>query len=173
MEGKETQEIRKFFPSFDRFCQYINCCRAHKDGVDTIKEKNPMLDFNDMYKNLAGYADKICPRLKVCGTGILAMDPNVLHPFVRIHIIDLNTKKYLAKKNWSPMTDGRKCNNGVAQFENFSAFKLERNDHTEQFEKAAYKADADFYMPMSTRMFDMRVSGTNFCQWDEEFVINA
>lgn len=25
---------------------------------------------------------------------------------------------------------------------------------------------------MSTRMFDMRILGTNFCQWDEEFVIN-
>ena len=36
-------------------------------------------------------------KLNVHGTGILEMDQYVLHPFVRIHVIDMHTNKYLAK----------------------------------------------------------------------------
>jgi len=34
------------------------------------------------------------------------------------------------------------------------------------------KASADFLLPMSTKMYDLRVKGVNFCEWKEEFVIN-
>ena len=27
-------------------------------------------------------------------------------------------------------------------------------------------------LPFSTQMFDMRISGVNYCEWNEEFVIN-
>ena len=30
----------------------------------------------------------------------------------------------------------------------------------------------DFFMPMSTKFFDMRIKGHNSCQWNEEFIIN-
>jgi hypothetical protein len=36
-------------------------------------------------------------KIKVKETGSLLLDPNVTHPFVRIHIIDMMTCKYLAK----------------------------------------------------------------------------
>ena len=155
----------------DRLSQALNCCRSKKTGVEEIAERDPMLTFKEMYRSLAHLPmDKICPKLKVCGTGILAMDPHVLHPFVRIHIIDLDKKKYLQKKPGSSAS----CKNGVAQFETFNAFKLEK-DANEQYSKKAYKGydkEVDFFLPMSTKLYDMRVSGTNFCQWDEEFIIN-
>jgi len=34
------------------------------------------------------------------------------------------------------------------------------------------KASADFLLPMSTKMYDLRVKGVNFCEWYEEFIIN-
>jgi hypothetical protein len=36
-------------------------------------------------------------KLKVHETGSLVLDHNMVHPFVRVHIIDLDTCKYLAK----------------------------------------------------------------------------
>lgn len=35
--------------------------------------------------------------LKVIQSGSLILDPNMIHPFVRVHIIDMDTYKYLAK----------------------------------------------------------------------------
>ena len=31
---------------------------------------------------------------------------------------------------------------------------------------------ADFFFPLSTQMYDLRVKGLNLAQWSEEFVIN-
>jgi len=48
------------------------------------------------------------------------MDQHVLHPFVRIHIVDLNTKKYLAKsdKDLAP---------GVANIESANFFRKDQD----------------------------------------------
>ena len=48
------------------------------------------------------------------------MDQNVLHPFVRIHIIDMNTCKYLAKENSKDP--------GVSNIENCSFYKVEKEN---------------------------------------------
>ena len=63
--------------------------------------------------------EKLAVRLSVCGTGILEMDPNVLHPFVRVHIIDMSTKKYLAKSD--------STQKGVANIESANFFKYGPN----------------------------------------------
>jgi hypothetical protein len=39
-------------------------------------------------------------------------------------------------------------------------------------EKTAFKSAVDFMMPMGTKMYDLRVKGVNFCEWNETFVIN-
>ena len=38
-------------------------------------------------------------KMKILQTGSLILDPNMIHPFVRVHIIDMKTYKYLAKSN--------------------------------------------------------------------------
>lgn len=38
-------------------------------------------------------------KLKICETGSLVLDHFMIHPFVRVHIIDMNTYKYLAKSD--------------------------------------------------------------------------
>ena len=71
-----------------------------------------------------------------------------MHPFVRIHIVDMNTNKYLAKdKPGVP---------GVANIENCSFFKMDIDKDGKQI-KTPYKITTDFFMPMSTRMYDMRI----------------
>ncbi len=37
--------------------------------------------------------------LNIKQTGTLLPDSNLLHPFIKIHIIDIATGKYLAKSN--------------------------------------------------------------------------
>ena len=49
-------------------------------------------EFKQEYKDLA-------LKLNIKETGSLLLDPNVLHPFVRMHIIDLKTWKPLAKQS--------------------------------------------------------------------------
>jgi hypothetical protein len=38
-------------------------------------------------------------KLKICETGSLVLDHHMIHPFVRVHIIDMDTYKYLAKSD--------------------------------------------------------------------------
>lgn len=79
----------------------------------------------------------------------------MVHPFVRVHIVNLETCKYLEKevRNMPSVT-----NIETASF----------MDATKHHTQGA----ADFVMPMSTQMFDLRVKGMNLAQWNEEFVIN-
>ena len=88
-------------------------------------------------------------KLKIHGTGGLTLDSNMIHPFVRIHVIDMDTYKYLAKtKPYEP---------GVTNKES-ATFIDSRNNikrHT-----------TDYLLPMSTSMFDMRIKGSNMAQWD-------
>lgn len=97
--------------------------------------------------------------MSVHGTGILEMDQYVLHPFVRIHVIDLSTNKYLAKSDpTSP---------GVAFNETVSYLKLNADK-----KKEPMMSEPNFILPMSTQMYDMRILGNNYCEWNEDFIIN-
>ena len=41
-----------------------------------------------------------------------------------------------------------------------------------EMEKKITSVDPDFLLPLSTKMNDLRIEGVNYCNWDEEFVIN-
>lgn len=72
-------------------------------------------------------------RLKVVGTGSLELDHFMVHPFVKVHIVDLDTYKYLAKSK--PNLPG------VANKE--SASFLDTGKHLT-------RSNADYIMPFST-----------------------
>lgn len=94
-------------------------------------------------------------KLKICETGSLVLDHFMVHPFVRVHIIDMDTFKYLAKKD--------SLQPGVYNKESTSFV-----DTT----KYVSRSITDFLLPLSTQMYDLRIKGMNIAQWDEEFVIN-
>ncbi len=71
--------------------------------------------------------------MKIHETGSLVLDHHMVHPFVRVHIINLDTSKYLAKEDRSKP--------GVANIESAN-FLDSGNNHTQ--------AATDFLMPFST-----------------------
>ena len=42
---------------------------------------------------------RMAMNLKIDKTGSLLLDPDMIHPFVKIHIVDMDTYKYLAKSD--------------------------------------------------------------------------
>jgi len=93
--------------------------------------------------------------LKILETGSLVLDHHMNHPFVRVHIINLETCKYLAKED--------RLKPGIANIESADFMDSGKN-HT--------PSSADFLLPLSTQMYDLRVKGMNLAQWNEEFTIN-
>lgn len=156
------QAIRsKFSLSTRLFQTCCGCMGKQQDGAEKILANEPLFTFFEKYPELKD--QNLAVKLQIRSTGILDMDPNVLHPFVRIHIVDMEKRKYLAKSD--PVQPG------VTSLESVNFYKISQNEsHTR--EKKAYKAETDFFLPLSTKMFDMRVAGTNYCQWDEDFIIN-
>lgn len=60
-----------------------------------MKAMPPLFKFEERYKDPR--YQKMAMNLKVIGTGSLELDRFMVHPFVRVHIIDMDTSKYLAK----------------------------------------------------------------------------
>ena len=85
----------------------------------------------------------------------MVLDHHMVHPFVRVHIINLETCKYLHKQNRQQPS--------IANIESASFMDAQKN-HSMGF--------VDFLMPFSTQMYDLRVKGMNLAQWHEEFIIN-
>lgn len=129
------------------------CCAPKGDTIDQLKNKKELCTFEEEFKDL--HMKELAMRLKVKETGSLLLDPNVTHPFVRVHIIDMNTGKYMAKSH----PDKPGCYNREA---------CSVMDPKGGFDKK----DVDFLLPMSTRFFDMRIRGQTQCSWDESFIIN-
>jgi hypothetical protein len=85
----------------------------------------------------------------------MPLDPNVLHPFVRVHIINMDTCMYL-KKDRSDTS---------AVYNKESCSQIDKS-------KVIHKESANFLLPFSTNFFDMRIKGQNQCSWKESFVVN-
>lgn len=58
-------------------------------------------------------------RVRVKGTGSLDLDEHVLHPFVRVHVVDMATQKYLAKDERVPGMQSRESVTCVDHGKNF------------------------------------------------------
>ena len=85
------------YPGLDKFKLKCNCFKNKQGGIKQISDNKALFSFGEMFPDIhnAGYGMK----LSIKGTGILEMDQYVLHPFVRVHIIDMNTNKYLKKSD--------------------------------------------------------------------------
>lgn len=94
----KNDDLRYSFSWTDRLWQNLTiCCKKGEGDALDLLPKEALFTFKEMHGDLGN--QPMAPRLTVCGTGILEMDPNVIHPFVRIHVCDTRTRKYLAKSN--------------------------------------------------------------------------
>ena len=111
---------------FKKVLRRCSCCRKPCATAESIRDSTPFFSSINEYfpRNEEGRpmydAKELALRLEVSGTGILEMDQNVLHPFVRVHIVDLNTNKYLQKSNRDAP--------GVANRESCNFFKVEEDE---------------------------------------------
>ena len=143
-------QISSKFKCMDRFSAW--CTRACSCGRETDRAKNMLENQEPMFKFHAEYKEdpitkinvynNYAVKLKVKETGSMAIDPNLLHPFVKVHIIDLRTGMYLRKSNAAIPAIYNKESAMVYNWD--SSFK---------------KIKADFLMPMATQQFDMRKKG--------------
>jgi uncharacterized Fe-S cluster-containing MiaB family protein len=96
------------FPLSDRLMMKLcMCCIKNQSFSRHMLSEKPLFQFNEEYKRPE--QQKAGLKIKIKGTGSLQLDPNVLHPFVRVHIIDLET--------WKPLAKSDPKRQGVAHFE--------------------------------------------------------
>jgi jouberin len=158
----DNPNIKKGFPFWERIgaaCMACTkCCSADQKYVSRGYSSPLMIteapaisekmrgSLNDFYGKLL--------YMKIVDTGGLELDPNIIHPFVRVHIIDLSTNTYKIKSH----------RGGVIAYNE----KIVQIDSKKTF----YTGDSNFVLPFSTPPFDLRVKGENDPHWNEEFIIN-
>ena len=141
-------KLRQYFSLGERFSLSLKslCCGCCSDSfsstTDKLVAKNKMVSKFPKEK----YSGKIM-KLAINCTGLLELDEKVIHPFVRIHFIDMKTGKYLAKSRSDVPSVSNKENTTVIQHSNPGL--LVRN------------IESDFIPPFATRYCDFRITGEN------------
>lgn len=149
-------ELRRFFPVADRTRLKVRRlmslhCNApflsYVDFMGVAAEKPKEIGFEDL-----SLKDK-CAFFNVIDSSNLELDPNVMHPFVKIHIVNMLTGNYVQKSRNLP---------SVAYYETITTFQ--KNDKS--FEINA----CDILIPFATKCFDLRESGNSRAIWNEGFL---
>ena len=156
--------IWKGYPFWDRFW-YKFCCGNNcitdspiKTGqgffIQSLLNRNSQID-----PKLQNYFKEKCLYLKIIRSGNLEIQSSIIHPFVRISIVNLKTCRYLQKKNDGPTfteydTNSLIENNNEAKTYLFSDSQL------------------SYISPFATAPFDLRERGECYAKWNEEFLIN-
>jgi jouberin len=120
--------------------------------VEEMKGQTPAIQdnlraINESFRGKTVY-------LKIHDTNGLELDPNVLHPFVRVYVIDIKTGCFLRKTNAGP---------AVNYYEHIGQLTSNKEYAT---------GNAPFFVPFSTKPLDLRITGENDPHWNEEFLIN-
>ena len=144
----------RFWYSF--FCQ-TKCCSDYKHGdVFTTQCIRQKCSIDKKLKNLS----KKLLILSILKTGTLEIMPMILHPFVRISIVNLKTGKYLQKSDF-----GVPC---ISRDEkNFTMTNSLESGHIE-----CSSSLLDIIPPFATCPFDLRERGESYAEWNEDFYIN-
>lgn len=106
------------------------CC-CPKNTINVLKWEEPLFSFDDCFGNQDLKNQRIS--IKIVWTGPLAMSQYVLHPFVKIHLCDMNTMNYVAKENWDEK--------GVYHTEHAAYFNRLKEHSV---------VNVDYYLPIAT-----------------------
>lgn len=105
-------------------------------------------------------AQNKCVSLTIIKSGTLEILPAIIHPFVRVSIVNLKTLKYVQKQNFDVPVFSSKERNLIIT-------------HNKTQNILEYRESSlDFIPPFSTPPFDLREKGESFAEWNEEFIIN-
>ena len=112
------------------------------------------------------YFSRKAVKIRVLHTSNLKANTNVVHPFVRMHLVSLKTGVYLQK------TD----------FQNFASIKHNSIYQSEQVttlqnvpggKQRAETRNLDFIPPFATNSCDLRAIGKSRAEWYEDIVVNV
>ena len=157
----KTNFIWEGFPFSERFwyafCCQTKCCSDYKNkDVFSTQCARQECTIDKKLKNL----DKKLLSISILKTGTLEIMPNILHPFVRISIVNLKTGKYLQKSNFDIPSISRTENNFI-WYNNKEAGHIEFSNSL-----------LDIIPPFATCPYDLREKGESYAEWNEEFYIN-
>ena len=149
------------FPLSERFwyafCCQTKCCSDYKNGQFFTSQC-----FNEkcnIDKNLTNLNKKILS-LSIIKSGTLEIMPMIMHPFVRISIVNLKTGKYIQKSDFSAPA--------LSRGENYS--RMQHNINTNNLDLV--KSNLDMIPPFATCPYDLREKGESYAEWNEDFYIN-
>lgn len=152
--------IWKGFPLLERLLNTFFCKSKCTTNLKT--KLSPIDDFlrhvSEPDPNI-NFLNKILS-LKINKIGNIEIESNIIHPFVKVSVIDLNTLRYLQK----------------IDFNSNSITKREVNlkvNHNKTLHNYEYKeSELDYIAPFTTCPYDLRDKGESFAEWNEEFIIN-
>ena len=149
------------FPLSERFwysfCCQTKCCSDYKNGdVFTTQCFRQKCTIDKKLKNL----NKKLLSISVIKTGTLEIMPMILHPFVRISIVNLKTGKYIQKSDFNIPCLSRKEKN----------FIMNNNKEVGHMEFSS--SVLDIIPPFATCPYDLRERGESYAEWNEDFYIN-
>jgi len=121
-------------------------------NVVLCKGKTTYVDYIDTTKPLAAQTeiDKLkyqITRINILETSQLELDRHVIHPFVKVHIVDIHTGKYVAKSE-------AKCVVGLNE------------TMTTVGNKTFTESGIDFIPPFATNCCDLRTEGIARARWN-------
>jgi len=90
-------------------------------------------------------------RINIMETSQLELDRHVIHPFVKVHIVDIHTGKYVAKSE-------AKCVVGLHE------------TLTTVANKAFTESGIDFIPPFATNCCDLRTEGIARARWNYSII---
>ena len=149
------------FPLSERFwysfCCQTKCCSDYKNGdVFTTQCFRQKCSIDKKLRNL----NKKLLSISVIKTGTLEIMPMILHPFVRISIVNLKTGKYIQKSDFSIPCISR-CEKNFIMNNNKEVGHMEFSSSL-----------LDIIPPFATCPYDLRERGESYAEWNEDFYIN-
>ena len=149
------------FPLSERFwysfCCKTKCCSDYKNGdVFTTQCFREKCNIDKKLNNL----DNKILTLSILKSGTLEIMPMIMHPFVRISIVNLKTGKYIQKSDFGAPAICRKENN----------FTVKHDLNTNHLELST--SLLDMIPPFATCPYDLREKGESYAEWNEDFYIN-
>ena len=149
------------FPFWERF-MYMSLCgsgclRDNKKNsfiIEDMLDKKTVLDskYNSKFQNK-------CVSLNILRTGPLEIESYIIHPYVKVTIINIQTCRYLQKKTADVPTFSIKEKNLKMTKKTINTYEVQENA-------------LDYIQPFSTPPYDLREKGESFAEWKEEFIIN-
>ena len=157
----KNEYIWQGFPMSERFwyslCCRTQCCSDYKNG--DVFTSQCFREKCNVDKKLTNLNKKILS-LSILKSGTLEIIPMIMHPFVRISIVNLKTGRYIQKSDFSAPVISRGERN----------LTMRHDVNTNHLELST--SLLDMIPPFATCPYDLREKGESYAEWNEDFYIN-